>query len=226
MDRPDTGGPRQILVWDLPTRVFHWLLAGLVAVAFISGKRGAMELHFVVGYLVLTLLLFRVIWGFVGSQTARFADFLKGPAAMLAYVRTLRRRGGPPVLGHNPLGGAMVMALLAFLLLQAVSGLFTTDEILHDGPLVGLAPSSLVGTLSTLHRTAIDVLVVLVALHVAAVLLHLLVKGENLVRPMLTGRKTVPAGGPPAAPRRAPTAAALLALAAAAAVVAAVVNAA
>ncbi|WP_029009114.1 cytochrome b/b6 domain-containing protein [Azospirillum halopraeferens] len=225
MPRQEPGATRQVLVWDLPTRAFHWLLAGLVVVAFVSGKRGHMDVHFIVGYAILTLVLFRLIWGVIGSRTARFADFVRGPGAMLAYVRGLRGDGAePPALGHNPLGGAMVVVMLALLLAQATTGLFTTDDIFTDGPLVGLVSASLVKTLSTVHRVAIDALVILVALHVAAIALYRVVKGENLVLPMLTGRKAVAADRVVDPPRRTPAVVALLALAVAAAVVAAVVN--
>lgn len=218
---------RSVPVWDLPTRAFHWSLVVLVAVAIVSAKLGRLPVHMLAGEAILALLLFRLVWGLVGSQTARFSDFVRGPRAVLAYAAGFFRPGkGVPVLGHNPLGGLMVIALLAALMMQAVSGLFTSDDILVDGPLVAHASSATVKALSTLHRLVADAILVLAGVHVLAVLAYLLVKKENLIRPMITGRKPVPDGVPVAEPKRMPTAVALAVLAAAAGLVVAVVQAA
>lgn len=214
---------RSVAVWDLPTRLFHWGLVVLVTVAVVSAKLDRMDTHMLAGEAVLALLLFRLVWGLIGSQTARFTDFVKGPRAVLDYAAG--RHGRRPVLGHNPMGGLMVVVLLLALLTQAVSGLFTSDDILVDGPLVPLAASATVATLSSLHRLLSDGILILVGLHVLAVLVYLLVKKENLIRPMITGRKAIPADSPVAAPKRTPAAVALAILAAAAGLVAAVVQA-
>ena len=217
---------RDVPVWDLPTRAFHWGLVILVAVAIVTAKLDRMDAHMLAGQAILALLLFRLVWGLIGSQTARFSDFVKGPRAVLGYAAGLRRPDkGRPVLGHNPMGGLMVLVLLAVLMAQAISGLFTSDDILVDGPLVPLAASATVKALSTLHRLVADGILVLIGVHVAAVLVYLVVKKENLIRPMITGRKPVPAGADVAAPKRTPTAVAVAVLAAAAGVVAAVVQA-
>jgi cytochrome b len=200
-------------VWDLPTRLFHWSLVLLVAVSVLSAKLDVLWIHMLAGETILILVLFRLIWGVVGSQTARFSDFIKGPRAVLAYLAQARRGGPAPVtLGHNPLGGLMVVALLLVLVVQAGSGLFTSDDILVDGPLVPLASSATVGALSTLHRLLADGILILIGLHVAAVLVYLLVRKDNLIRPMITGRKTV--AGPVTEPRRVSPALALAILAA------------
>lgn len=221
---------RDVTVWDLPTRLFHWGLVLLVAVAIVSAKLDRMAIHMLAGEAVLALLLFRLVWGLIGSQTARFSDFVAGPRAVLGYAAGLLRKGGAgpaprPVLGHNPLGGLMVLLMLAALTTQAVSGLFTSDDILVDGPLVAVAGSDAVKEFSTLHRLLSDGILILVGVHVLAVLAYLLVKKENLIRPMVTGRKAVPAGVAVEAPRRAPAAVALAVLAAAAGVVVTVVQA-
>lgn len=221
---------RDVAVWDLPTRLFHWGLVLLVAVAVVTAKLDRMEFHMRAGEAILALLLFRLVWGLIGSQTARFSDFVKGPRAVLAYAAGLVRPGKPgpvphPVLGHNPMGGLMVLLLLAALTTQAVSGLFTSDDILVDGPLVPIAASATVKAFSTVHRLLSDGILILIGVHVLAVLAYLLVKKENLIRPMITGRKPVPADAKVEAPKRAPAAVALAVLAAAAGVVVAVVQA-
>ncbi|UEM23317.1 cytochrome b/b6 domain-containing protein [Skermanella mucosa] len=192
-------------VWDLPVRLFHWLLVAAVGVSWASGELGWMRIHFVTGYFILTLLLFRVAWGFVGSKSARFSDFLKGPAAAFEHLRELRSSGkhAHPVLGHNPLGGWMVAALLLILAVQVGSGLFTSDDILVDGPLVAHAGSAVVKLLSTVHRLAFNLILAMVAVHIVVIVAYLLLRGENLVRPMLTGRKIVPGGITVEPPRQA-----------------------
>lgn len=218
---------RSIPVWDLPTRLFHWSLVVLVTVAVVSAKTGVLWVHMLAGETILTLVLFRLVWGLVGSQTARFSDFVKGPRGILAYLRQARTGeavAAPATLGHNPLGALMVVALLLVLGTQAVSGLFTSDDILVDGPLVPLASGATVATLSTLHRLLADGILILIGLHVAAVVLYLLVRKDNLIRPMVTGRKAV--ARPVPAPRLASPALALAILAASAGLVAFVVRAA
>jgi cytochrome b len=183
---------RDVRVWDLPTRLFHWTLALLVAIAVVTAKMDVLSVHMFVGETILALVLFRLVWGIVGSQTARFSDFIKGPRAILAYIAQSKTPGAAPVtLGHNPLGGLMVVVLLLVLGAQAGSGLFTSDDIVVDGPLVPLAAGATVAVLSTLHRLLSDGILILVGLHVAAVLVYLLVKKDNLIRPMITGRKRV-----------------------------------
>lgn len=206
-------GRHEVRVWDLPTRLFHWSLVGTVAVAVLSAKLGVLAVHMLAGETILALVLFRLVWGMVGSQTARFSDFVKGPAAVLGYVKGARAgREAAVSLGHNPLGALMVVGLLLALMVQAGSGLFTSDDILVDGPLVPLASGAAVSALSSLHRLLANGIYALVALHVAAVGFYLLVRKDNLIRPMITGRKAVV--GPVTEPRWAPPALALAILAA------------
>lgn len=182
----------KVRVWDLPTRVFHWTLAACVIALVVTGQIGgsAMDWHFRLGYVVLTLLLFRLAWGLVGGHWSRFSSFLYAPSTLLRY---LRGQGGPELsTGHNPLGAGSVFALLLFLLVQVATGLISDDEIATSGPLTSLVPGTWVSQ-ATWYHTSIGklVLIVLVALHVAAILFYFLRKRQNLVRPMLLGDKEV-----------------------------------
>ena len=186
-----------VRVWDAPTRLFHWVLAasvvGLVVTAQIGGS--AMDWHFRLGYGVLVLLLFRVMWGFVGGHWSRFGSFVVGPAKVVAYLRA--GAGAPTAVGHNPLGAFSVLALLGFLALQVGSGLLSDDEIAASGPLVKFASSVWVGNATFYHKEIGKlILLVLVALHLAAIGFYRLKKGEDLVRPMLTGDKLLDASVP------------------------------
>jgi cytochrome b len=179
----------RVPVWDLPVRLFHWGLVGVVAALWASGEFGKLGLHFTLGAGALALVLFRLGWGLVGSRTARFTDFVHGPATILAYLRAPHADR----VGHNPLGALSVLALLTLVLVQASSGLFASDDIATDGPLAHLVKSSTVSLLSTVHRIGFKVLLAVVALHVLAMVFYRVVKKENLVRPMITGTATVPA---------------------------------
>jgi cytochrome b len=188
----EDAGMKTVAVWDLPVRVFHWLLVAFFLGLWVSGKTGELDIHMKMGMAVLSMLLFRLLWGFVGSSTARFSHFVAGPSGALDYLRTVREGRPWMGLGHNPLGGWSVMALLTVLLVQGSAGLFTSDDIFTDGPLAWTVSSATVKQLSAVHRLGSKLLLVLVALHVGAVVFYLMAKGENLVRPMLTGRKAVP----------------------------------
>ena len=199
----DSTQPR-VLVWDLPTRLFHWTLVAAVAGCWWTGERGPMETHALLGYVVLALLLFRLAWGLVGSETARFAGFLRGPSAVIAHVRHLFGRGPLEAdVGHNPVGGYAVLLLLLLLTVQTVSGLFLYDEEIYWAPLNGWVSEESAAWLGWLHDFTFTLLLAMIAVHVAAVFLYLLVKGLNLIAPMLSGRAALPAGT--AAPRIAST---------------------
>ncbi len=197
----------KIRVWDVPVRLFHWALVILMAVSYFTGRAGGewMKFHFWSGYAILTLILFRIAWGFVGSTTARFSNFVKGPAAAVSHLRELLGRHGPYDAGHNPLGGAMVVVLLFAVLAQAATGLFSadTDTGMVAGPLATKIANAMVDRLTAFHHYWVNVLLVLVALHVLAVLVYLVWKRHNLVGAMLTGRKPVDQVVPPgkSAPR-------------------------
>ena len=177
-----------ILVWDLPTRLFHWLLVALMVAAFVTGQLGGdlMPWHGRLGLAIIGLLAFRLVWGFVGSTHARFASFLPRPATVMAYLRG-QWRG----LGHNPLGALSVFGLLAIVAIQALTGLFANDDIAFQGPLAGLVEGAISLWLTSIHRLSVNLLLALVGLHVAAVLYYTWVKRDSLVLPMITGTKVV-----------------------------------
>lgn len=183
-----------VKVWDVPVRLFHWVLVGLFAFQFASGKIGGnlMEWHMYAGYGVLALVLFRVMWGFAGSTHARFASFLAGPAACVRFARRLLTRSPALHAGHNPLGGWMVLALLVLLAAQASSGLFANDDIATEGPLAALVSKDLSDWFTVIHKSNAYALLVLVVTHIAAVLYHWLGKKENLIGAMFTGVKRLP----------------------------------
>jgi cytochrome b len=193
------GGDATRLVWDLPLRACHWLLAACMAGSWATHELGVQWFawHVRFGYATLVLVAFRIAWGFVGPRHARFAGFLRGPRAVLGYLRALRRGEATPSVGHNPLGALSVVAMLALLLVQAVTGLFANDEIFNTGPLYGYVQDAQSDRLSGLHGRNFDRLLVLVGLHVAAVAWYRWRLRVDLVRPMWTGRKprgTVPDG--------------------------------
>ena len=179
-----------IRVWDLPTRLFHWALVVLIAVQYASGEFGwlSMEWHFRLGYATLALVVFRVLWGFAGSQTSRFVDFVRGPRTVTRYVAAALRGDVAHAPGHNPLGGWSVVLMLASVALQAITGLFSSDDISEDGPLVARASQATVSWMTSVHHLNRYALLLLIALHVGAVLLHGLLRNDNLVAPMLHGR--------------------------------------
>ncbi len=189
--KPPLASGRPILVWDLPTRLFHWLLAALVVTSFVTGKIGGlwMRYHMWSGYAILELIVFRLAWGIVGGRHARFSAFLRGPGAVLRYARTMLRRDAPKHLGHNPLGGWSVLAMLIALLVQAVTGLFANDDIFTEGPLYPWVRKATSDWLTRIHRLNQEAILAIVAVHIAAVFFYLIIKHENLIQPMITGRK-------------------------------------
>ena len=178
----------KVRVWDLPLRLCHWLLVASVATAFVSVQIGgnAMVWHGRAGLAVVGLLAFRIVWGFVGSTPARFASFVKGPAAIRAYLRG-EWRG----LGHNPLGALSVLALLALVGAQAVTGLFANDDISYQGHLYALVGADLSSQLTAIHKLFEPVMIALVILHLGAIAFYVKVKKDNLTIPMITGWKDI-----------------------------------
>ena len=183
--------PNKIVVWDLPLRIFHWSMLTAVLTSIVSGLIGgmAMPLHFLSGYCILSLLIFRWLWGFIGGHHARFLNFVSGPRGVLNY---LKKSGEHEELGHNPLGSWSVMALLFFLSIQVVTGLFANDEIFNEGPLAGFV-SDHQSTLITYYHTSIGLPIIygLIGLHIAAILYYTIAKKKNLVVAMLHGVKDV-----------------------------------
>ncbi len=189
---------KRILVWDLPTRVFHWSLVLAVTVAVVSGEVGGdwMEVHGKAGLAILGLVAFRLAWGFAGSTHARFLSFLPTATKLRAYLRG-RWKGQ----GHNPLGALSVFALLGLLGTQAATGLFGNDEISFTGPLFALVEEGLANRLTGLHKQLAYVLLAVMVVHIVAILVYLLIKKDNLVKPMVTGWKEVRASAGASATR-------------------------
>ncbi|MGJ7504935.1 cytochrome b/b6 domain-containing protein [Variovorax sp. ZT5P49] len=199
--RATSGSGARTRVWDLPTRLFHWALAIAVISMIGTGLGGVMEWHFRLGYTVLALLLFRLLWGFVGGRWSRFAAFVYGPGSVVAY---LRGRAHPDhLIGHTPLGALSVFAVLAILALQVATGLMADDEISASGPLTRFVSGEVVSLATGWHKAQGKwTVITLVSLHVLAVLFYVLVKRHRLVRPMVTGDKLVSAESGQVAPSR------------------------
>jgi cytochrome b len=181
-----------IRVWDLPIRLFHWVLVLLVTFSIICAHVGGnwMDWHMRSGYCILTLLLFRILWGFAGSYHARFASFIRSPAVVLEYARRLRAGGAAPHDGHNPLGALSVIAMLVVLSLQVATGLFANDSIASEGPLAHLVSQTASDGLSEIHEFSQWVIYFLIGLHVAAIAYYYFVKRDDLFTPMLTGDRS------------------------------------
>jgi len=193
----------KVKVWDGWVRLFHWSIVLLVIAQYVTAELSLMAWHFRCGYLVLALLVFRLGWGLVGSDTARFARFLKSPLEALAHLKHLRRREPDTEVGHNAAGGWMVLGLLALLLAQVATGLFANEEpgesYAAHGPFALQVGDALSAGLTELHELGFNLLLVAIGLHVAAVLAYAVLKRHDLVRPMVTGFKQLPASIP--APR-------------------------
>jgi cytochrome b len=179
----------KIEIWDLPLRLFHWLLVLSVLSAVITGELGGnlIDGHGRIGVLIMGLLVFRIVWGFVGTAHARFANFFPTPTRIGAYLK-----GQWQGHGHNPLGALSVMALLCVSAILVVTGLFANDDIAFQGPLFNLITKQLSDKLSGLHKLAFNLLALLVALHIVAIIFYAGVRKNNLVLPMMTGKKVVP----------------------------------
>lgn len=193
--RSDIAAPSTVHVWDAPTRLFHWTLVFLVALAWLTGEaEGSMfVVHKLAGYGVAVLLVFRIIWGFAGSRHARFADFIRPWREVVAHARGVLSLRPARTLGHNPFGGWMTLLLLLVLAAQVGTGLFASDDGL-GGPLAGALSSGAAHAIAELHEGLSGALLGLIALHVVGVLVESLLTRDNLVRAMITGRKTVTPG--------------------------------
>lgn len=183
----------RIAIWDLPTRAFHWLVVLLIPAMWWTAEEERMDLHILLGQVMLGLILFRIIWGLIGSSTARFVSFVKGPRAIFAYLR-----GQWSGIGHSPLGALSVLAMLLVLAVQVGLGLFASDDDgLYQGPLSHYVSLDTAETLAERHETMFNVLLVLIGLHLAALLFYRLVRRNDLITPMLSGGRPGVAGETP-----------------------------
>jgi cytochrome b len=180
-------------VWDLPVRIFHWVLVLLVVSQVVTATIGgnAMEYHALGGFTILTLVLFRILWGFAGGTHARFNDFLRGPAAVVRYARMQIKGTAESHRGHNPLGGWSVVLMLVSLLLQAVTGLFANDDVMMEGPLAKHVSDDTSSLFTVIHDINAGILLTLVSLHILAVLFYQFRRKQDLIGPMFSGRKPI-----------------------------------
>ena len=184
----------RIAVWDLPTRIFHWLAVLLIPALWWTGKNEKLEVHMLLGQTMLCLVLFRLIWGLLGSSTARFGGFVRGPRTIAAYLGGRVEAG----IGHNPVGALSVLAMLLALSVQVGLGLFASDDDgLYSGPLSHFVGEDAAEEIAELHETNFYVICALIGLHLAAILFYVAVKRDNLVTPMVTGARAATLGTEP-----------------------------
>lgn len=196
--------PQRQFVWDVPTRIFHWLLVVLLGFSWWSAETYHLDWHRYSGITVLTLVAFRLLWGLFGTSTARFSQFVKGPGTVAAYVRPSSEL--PVPVGHNPLGGWSVIVMLLLLVVQVTSGLFAVDiDGIESGPLSHLVTFDEGRTASSIHNISFNLLLIVVALHIIAIIFYLVVRRRNLIGPMVTGFQRVPEGGVAGSAARVPS---------------------
>ena len=180
-----------VRIWDIPTRLFHWSLVVLIGISFYTGLSGGfveMDYHMISGYCILSLVLFRILWGLFGGHYARFTTFVKGPGAIIRYLKSLNTKN-LPYAGHNPLGALSIVIILLVLLTQAVTGMFANDDIMLEGPLVHLVSYDTSRMLTGIHKTNKWIIGALVLVHLLAILFYQFYKKDRLIIPMITGRK-------------------------------------
>jgi cytochrome b len=194
--RPDDVAPamkKRLVVWDLPTRAFHWLLVLALAASWWTAENRHMEWHRWSGYTILWLILLRVYWGVVGSSTARFANFIRGPRVILDYVRGGKAGAWRASIGHNPLGAISVVALLVLVLAQVGLGLFSVDvDGIESGPLALFISFEAGRVAAKIHHWNFYALLALIGLHLVAVAFYVIAKRQQLIGPMITGRRDFP----------------------------------
>lgn len=208
-------------VWDAPTRLVHWAIVVLVGASWLTQHEGWIDQHVLCGYAMFALLLFRLIWGIIGSDTARFSRFLKGPVAVARHLARLYRREPDHEVGHNAAGGWMVVVMLGLLCVQVATGLCANDQVSVEGPLAETVGPDNSDWLSHIHAVNFRLIEAAIAFHLLAILLYRLVPGYRLVWPMVTGNKRLPRTLP--VPRMASPVRAVVAFCAAAGLVAFVV---
>ena len=181
---------KQKLIWDLPLRLFHWLFAiAILASWYTSEQEGELiDLHMQLGYFILGLVIFRILWGFLGSKHSRFAEFFPTPSRITQH---LKAEQSPQYAGHNPLGSLMVFLMITLILLQAVSGLFINDDIFSSGPYYGQFGEEFGKVMSFIHHNAFDIMMFAIGLHILAMVYYRVQKKTDLVTPMITGKKSI-----------------------------------
>jgi len=178
------------LIWDLPLRIFHWSFALTILSAWYTAEQGAdlVEIHMQLGFVALALIAFRILWGLIGPKHARFSQFIPSPKALTSYLRSSNT--AKSTAGHNPLGALMVILMILLISAQAISGLFINDDVFSSGPYYGSISNELETVMKFLHHNTFDFMIAAIVLHIAAITFYWRVKKENLVLPMITGKKT------------------------------------
>ena len=184
---------KKYLVWDLPVRLFHWLLVLSIFGQWLTVEvlEDSIDIHFYLGYFTLGLIIFRLVWGVLGTKYARFSSFLTGPKAMLSYISSIANKQHKPTTGHNPIGGLMLPAVLILVGLQAVSGLFITDDIINEGPYYAGASESVKDWMQWLHHNLFNILLGLIVVHLLAIFGYRFLLKHDLISPMFSGKKAV-----------------------------------
>ena len=183
---PEGGAANPVItLWDLPVRLVHWSFVALIPVLWWSGDTGNLDLHKPVGYVMLALVLFRLIWGVIGSSTARFSSFVRGPGAVLRYLRG----DSGPVVGHNPVGALSVLLLLTLLGAQIGLGLFALNDDMEGGPLSDLVSYDHAVQALGLHEIGFNLILAVIVIHVAAIVWYRVVRRDDLISPMVTGKR-------------------------------------
>lgn len=182
---------KKVLVWDIPTRLFHWLLVLAIVAQWATAELGDdfMEWHFYIGYFTLGLIVFRLFWGIVGSRYARFSDFIKSPTTIWRFTTSLFKKTPSNYIGHNPLGGLIVPLVLVLIAMQAITGLFATDDVLYSGPYLSTVSNEWQETLDWLHHKTFDAITLVIVIHLLALIWHKVFLKHNLVAAMFHGKK-------------------------------------
>jgi cytochrome b len=187
------SGTRTVKVWDIYTRLFHWALTIAILVSFLAQDQGEMEIHTTSGIVILGLVAFRILWGVFGPRTAQFHHIIRSPQTIFAYIRNSKAQQFRPMLGHSPIGALSVIALLVLVTVQAVTGLFASDDIYTEGPLAKFVTSDYVYLATDIHKANSNLLLAMIALHIGAVIYYVIARSEDLILPMITGQKRLSA---------------------------------
>lgn len=183
---------KQFLIWDFPLRLFHWTFAALIFALWFTGEQGTefVDIHMQLGYAALGLVLFRIFWGFLGPKHARFFHFMPSFSELTAYIKNFNKQTDVQYAGHNPLGSLMVVVMLTLVLTQAISGLFIDDDVFSAGPYNSVVSGETAKLMNAIHHTVFDFILVSIALHIGAIFYYWKMKKQNLILPMLHGKKT------------------------------------
>jgi cytochrome b len=185
--------PKHVLIWDLPLRIFHWLFAFTVIASWYTSDQDndLIDLHMQLGYFALGLLIFRILWGFIGTKHSLFSSFLPSPKRLFIYISDLKNNRIETSVGHNPLGSLMVILMIILISLQAISGLFINDDVFSSGPYYDSVSKEIEQVMVFLHHNVFDFMIGAIVLHLVAIAYYVRIKKQSLILPMITGKKSV-----------------------------------